>query len=76
MLQANQLAGAVLDVFDSEPLPAENPLWTLANVVMAPHTASLSARENERIVSLFCDNLRRLAKGQELVGALNLVEYY
>ena len=43
---------------------------------MAPHTASLSARENERIVSLFCDNLRRLAKGQELVGALNLVEYY
>ncbi|MGA7088573.1 MAG: D-2-hydroxyacid dehydrogenase [Candidatus Dormiibacterota bacterium] len=76
MLQANQLAGAVLDVFDPEPLPADNPLWTLANVVMAPHTAALSTRENERIVSLFCDNLRRLAKGQQLVGTLNLVEFY
>jgi phosphoglycerate dehydrogenase-like enzyme len=76
MLQSNQLAGAVLDVFDPEPLPADNPLWTLPNVVMAPHTASLSEHENERIVSLFCDNLRRLAKGQELVGALNLLEFY
>ena len=76
MLQANQLAGAVLDVLDPEPLPADNPLWTLANVVMAPHTASLSARENERIVSLFCDNLRRLAECKQLVGTLNLVEFY
>jgi phosphoglycerate dehydrogenase-like enzyme len=75
-LQANQLAGAVLDVFGPEPLPADNPLWTLANVVMAPHTASLSVHENERIVSLFCANLRRLANGKQLVGTLNLVEFY
>jgi len=55
---------------------ADNPLWTLANVVRHPTQPALSTRENERIVSLFCDNLGRLAKGRHLVGTLNLVEFY
>ena len=52
-----RLAGVVPDVFDPEPLPTDNPLWTLPNVVMSPHTASLSVHENERIVWLFCEKL-------------------
>jgi phosphoglycerate dehydrogenase-like enzyme len=75
-LRAKRLAGAVLDVFAAEPLPADNPLWDMPNVVMAPHTAALSLHENARIIDLFCDNLRRFASGEPLRNGLNLTEYY
>lgn len=75
-LTGGRLAGAVLDVFATEPLPADSPLWTLPNVVMSPHTAALSRRENARIVALFCDNLRRFTRGTPLRNALNLHEFY
>lgn len=75
-LADRRILGAVLDVFDPEPLPAENPLWAMSNVVMSPHTAGLSVRENERIVALFCDNLERLAAGKPLRNRVNLAEYY
>ena len=71
-----RLAGAVPGVFDPEPLPTDNPLWTLPNVVMGPHTASLSVHENARIVGSSARSLRRLARDQELVSAVNLGEFY
>jgi phosphoglycerate dehydrogenase-like enzyme len=70
-LRDRRIAGAVLDVFATEPLPADSPLWTLPNVLVTPHAAALSARENERITELFVDNLRRYLDGQPL---RNLVE--
>jgi phosphoglycerate dehydrogenase-like enzyme len=45
-LASGAIRGAVLDVCDPEPLPPDNPLWTLPNVVFSPHTAALSVREN------------------------------
>ncbi len=75
-LERGKLAGAVLDVFSAEPLPADNPLWTLPNVIMSPHTAALSLHENARIVELFIENLGRLARGERLRNALNLQEFY
>jgi phosphoglycerate dehydrogenase-like enzyme len=75
-LQRGNLAGAVLDVFDPEPLPPDNPLWTMPNVVFSPHTAALSVRENERIVELFCDNLYRFERGEALRNRINPVEFY
>ena len=75
-LRAGRLAGAVLDVFDPEPLPPDNPLWTMENVIFSPHTAALSVRENERIVEIFCDNLRRLAQGAPLRNRVDPVELY
>jgi phosphoglycerate dehydrogenase-like enzyme len=65
-LAAGHLAGAVLDVTSTEPLPDDSPLWTMPNVLLSPHTAALSPRENERIVELFIDNLIRLTQGREL----------
>lgn len=76
VLQSGAIAGAVLDVFDREPLPPEDPLWALENVVFSPHTMALSERENERIVDLFCDNLRRLASGTPLRNRIDTVEFY
>jgi phosphoglycerate dehydrogenase-like enzyme len=58
-LVSGRLGGAALDVVEQEPLPAESPLWDMPNVLISPHSASTVERENERIVELFVENLRR-----------------
>ncbi|MGI8523998.1 MAG: D-2-hydroxyacid dehydrogenase [Nocardioides sp.] len=65
-LQQGKLAGAALDVFATEPLPADSPLWDLPNVLISPHTAGRSEREDERVVDEFIENLRRYLAGTEL----------
>jgi phosphoglycerate dehydrogenase-like enzyme len=75
-LRERRIAGAVLDVFATEPLPESSPLWTLPNVLVTPHAAALSARENERIVELFCDNLRRYLDGRPLCNVVEPGVYY
>jgi phosphoglycerate dehydrogenase-like enzyme len=65
-LRERRIAGAVLDVFASEPLPPDSPLWTLPNVLVSPHAAALSEHENQRIVELFVANLRRFLAGEPL----------
>lgn len=56
-LADGRLAGAALDAFATEPLPADSPLWGMANVIISPHSAGLSSKRNERIVELFADRL-------------------
>jgi len=75
-LRDRRIAGAVLDVFATEPLPADSPLWTLPNVLVTPHAAALSARENERIAELFADNLRRYLDGRPLRNVVEPGLYY
>jgi phosphoglycerate dehydrogenase-like enzyme len=75
-LRGRRIAGAVLDVFATEPLPPESPLWTLPNVVVSPHAAALSERENERIVELFVANLRRFLDGRPLVNTVEPGVWY
>ena len=67
-LEGGRLAGAALDFFSAEPLPVHSPLWRLSNVLVSPHTAGLSVHENERIVALFAENLRRYLRGDDLVS--------
>jgi phosphoglycerate dehydrogenase-like enzyme len=69
-LRDGRLAGAALDVFTTEPLPPESPLWTLPNVLISPHTAALSPHEDDRIVDLFIENLRRLLAGEPILNRL------
>jgi phosphoglycerate dehydrogenase-like enzyme len=63
-LQDGRLAGAVLDVFDTEPLPADHVFWRLPNVIITSHTAALSAPAD--IAPIFIDNYRRLLRGEPL----------
>jgi len=70
-LRSGHLGGAALDVFREEPLPAESPLWTLPNVLVSPHSASTSDRENALITDLLCRNLRRFLAGEPLLNILD-----
>ena len=75
-LQQGRIAGAVLDVFATEPLPQDSPLWDLPNVLVTPHAVALSARENERIAELFVANLRRYLDGEPLAKVVEPGVYY
>jgi phosphoglycerate dehydrogenase-like enzyme len=66
-LRSGRLSAAYLDVMDPEPLPAEHPLWRAPNCYITPHTAGGHRDEQERIVSHFVQNLRRLVTGQPLM---------
>jgi phosphoglycerate dehydrogenase-like enzyme len=70
-LQEKKLAGAALDVFPEEPLPANNPLWKLPNVIITPHIAGSSAVYNQRAVDLFVENLKRYLAGSPLFNLYN-----
>jgi phosphoglycerate dehydrogenase-like enzyme len=63
-LQAGRLAGAVLDVFEEEPLPADHVLWRTPHVIITSHTAALSIPKD--IASVFVDNYGRLLRGEPL----------
>jgi phosphoglycerate dehydrogenase-like enzyme len=71
-LRAKRIGGAALDVFTTEPLPAESPLWTLENVIITPHNSGSSPRVGERTLALFAENLRRYKAGEPLI---NRVDY-
>jgi phosphoglycerate dehydrogenase-like enzyme len=73
-LRTNRLAGAVLDVFAREPLPADHVFWTLPNVVITSHTAALSVPED--IAPLFIDNYRRYLAGAPLRYVVNFADGY
>ncbi|MEW2359940.1 D-2-hydroxyacid dehydrogenase [Spirillospora sp. NPDC029432] len=70
-LRAGTIAGAALDVFVDEPLPAPSPLWELPNVIVSPHMAGDVAGWREELVRLFAGNLGRRVRGEPL---LNIVD--
>ena len=65
-LREGHIGGAVLDVFDVEPLPPGSPFWGLENVLITSHTSGNSVHYLERAVDIFCDNLRRFGAGEPL----------
>ncbi len=70
-LREGRIAGAALDVFGEEPLPADSPLWKMENVVISPHVAGFTPHYDKRVTTLFGENLRRYLAGEPL---LNQVE--
>ncbi len=65
-LQLGEIAGAYLDVFSEEPLPAGHAFWGMNNVFVVPHDSHSSPLIGDRLVDMFCDNLRRYVAGLPL----------
>lgn len=65
-LESGHLAGAGLDVFEVEPLPADSPLWAMDNVIVTPHNSSTTGSAGARSTDIFLDNLGRFAAGTPL----------
>ena len=70
-LAERRIGGAALDVFETEPLPADSPLWSLDNAILTPHVSNSSPRVRERSLALVTENVRRFKAGESL---LNLVD--
>ena len=76
-LEQGWIGGAGLDVTPEEPLPQDNPLWQMKNVVITPHTAGASPNRDRRAVEQFCENLRRYIAGERpLIGEIDKSKGY
>jgi phosphoglycerate dehydrogenase-like enzyme len=75
-LEAGWIGGAVLDVFNEEPLPPDSPLYGTPNLILTPHTSWSSDRVVERSLQLFVENLRRFAAGERLENVVDLEAGY
>jgi phosphoglycerate dehydrogenase-like enzyme len=75
-LRDGRIGFAALDVFATEPLPEDSPLWNEPNVLVSPHTAALNAAEDRLIAELFAANATRFLDGDELTNRVDTIEFY
>ena len=75
-LRAGEIAGAGLDVYEQEPLPADHPLWTTPGVLMTPHTAGYGPHLDERRLDVLMDNARRFLTGQPLRNVVDKAHWF
>lgn len=75
-LQEKQIAGAVLDVFEDEPLPEDNPLWEMPNVIISPHISWFSRYFKSDTLSLFMENLNRFLSSDPLYNRVDPKKKY
>jgi phosphoglycerate dehydrogenase-like enzyme len=75
-LRAGEIAGAGLDVFEQEPLPADHPLWTLPGVLITPHTAGFGPYLDDRRFDILLDNCQRFLKGQPLRNVVDKPRWF
>jgi phosphoglycerate dehydrogenase-like enzyme len=75
-LKAGRLAGAALDVFEVEPLPAAHPLWDFPNVIITPHTAGYAPVIATRHRATLVENVRRFVQGAPLINVVDKNLWY
>ena len=75
-LRAGEIAGAGLDVYEQEPLPADHPLWTMPGVLMTPHTAGHGPYLDERRFQIIVDNARRFLGNQPLRNVVDKAKWF
>jgi phosphoglycerate dehydrogenase-like enzyme len=75
-LHAGEIAGAALDVFEIEPLPANHALWSAPNVLLTPHTAGYGPYLDDRRLDIILDNCRRFAAGEPLRNVVDKATWF
>jgi phosphoglycerate dehydrogenase-like enzyme len=70
-LRAGEIGGAGLDVFETEPLPPDHPLWAMPNVILTPHVAGASPRIAERHLAVLLENVGRFTRGEPLATVVD-----
>ncbi len=75
-LNAGEIAGAALDVFEQEPLPSDHPLWTMPGVLITPHTAGFGPYLDDRRYDILSDNCRRFLAGQSLRNVVDKSKWF
>jgi phosphoglycerate dehydrogenase-like enzyme len=75
-LRDQKIAGAALDVFPEEPLPSDNPLWKMPNVILTPHISGNTPLYDDRAVAFFAENLHRYLAGLSLYNRVDITRGY
>jgi phosphoglycerate dehydrogenase-like enzyme len=75
-LEAGEIAGAALDVYEVEPLPADHPLWKRENAILTPHVAGYSPRIAERHLGVLLENVRRFVQGEALRNVADKARWF
>lgn len=75
-LTAGEIAGAGLDVFETEPLPGDHPLWRMSNVIITPHVAGASPRIAQRHLNVLLENIRRFKADQPLINVVDKARWF
>jgi phosphoglycerate dehydrogenase-like enzyme len=75
-LRVGEIAGAALDVFEQEPLPAAHPLWIIPGVLITPHTAGYGPYLDDRRFEILLDNSRRFLAGQPLRNVVDKARWF
>jgi phosphoglycerate dehydrogenase-like enzyme len=75
-LRAAEIGGAGLDVYETEPLPPDHPLWAMPNVILTPHVAGASPRIAERHLAVLLENVGRFARGEPLTTVVDKPRWF
>jgi phosphoglycerate dehydrogenase-like enzyme len=75
-LDSRKLTGAGVDVTDPEPLPKGHPLWKFDNVMITPHIAGRSDKDNARMIGTIKENIRRFGAGLPLINVVDKQKGY
>jgi phosphoglycerate dehydrogenase-like enzyme len=75
-LNAGEIAGAALDVYEQEPLPADHPLWMMPNVLLTPHVAGHGPYLDDRRYQIMIDNCRAFLGGKPLRNIVDKASWF
>ncbi|MFJ9210298.1 D-3-phosphoglycerate dehydrogenase [Streptomyces sp. L-9-10] len=75
-LDKGRLRAAALDVFETEPLPAQHPLWRRPDVLITPHVAGAGPHADERRLAVLLDNAKRFTEGKPLINEVEKANWY
>ena len=75
-LQQGKIAGAALDVYETEPLPPDHPLWDMDCTILTPHMAGHGPYVQDRRIDVFIDNMKRFLNGERLLTVVDKDQWF